>query len=310
MPTPIPTGALTVSLTDALSDLTNAYTVAGRSPQTTSLHTLYVGKLADFLAQQGIEDVEQVTTDHVTAYLAHELGRGLKPASISVILRTLRRFFAWCVERKIIEVNPAKAVLAPSVTIEPVRFLSDDQVAQLLASIGTRSIEDVRDAAMFRVLASGMRRGELIGLRVTDVDIEGRTLTLRAITSKARTGRTVAMSTDAAKHLKVYLKVRHLFMVRNRRVDAGQLWISAKGPLSANGALAALRRRLKAAGLPPATLHSFRHKMAAEATQQGVPMAYLMNAGGWSSPAMPTMRYGTFGVESKAIAVMQALLDR
>ena len=45
-------------------------------------------------------------------------------------------------------------------------------------------------------------------------------------------------------------------------------------------------------------------------TQSGLPMGYLMSAGGWSSPAMPTARYGQFGVEGRAIEAMQALLDR
>jgi len=50
LPTPIPTGALTVTLTEALADLTSAYIVAGRSPHTTSLFTLNVGKMTALLA--------------------------------------------------------------------------------------------------------------------------------------------------------------------------------------------------------------------------------------------------------------------
>ena len=57
---------------------------------------------------------------------------------------------------------------------------------------------------MFRVLASGMRRGELIGLRVQDVDLDARTVTIRAITSKTRNGRTVGISRNAAQHLKTF----------------------------------------------------------------------------------------------------------
>ena len=266
--------------------------------------------MAEFLADDGLTDVEQVRPVHITGFLAHEIARGLKPASISVILRTLRRYFQFCVEQEIIESNPARKVMAPRVVIEPVTFLSDDQVTTLLAKIGKATVEDIRDAAMFRVLASGMRRGELIGLRVTDVDLDQRTVTIRAITSKTRNGRTVAISTDAVKHLKTYLKVREAFLARNGRQAEQALWISHKGALAPNGALEALRRRLKAAGLPQVTLHSFRHKMAAEATQKGVPLSLLMSHGGWSSPAMPTMRYGQFGIEGRAIEAMQALLDR
>ena len=98
MPTSIPTGALTVTLTEALTDLTHAYTVSGGSPHTTSLFTLYVGKMIEFVAQDGVVNVDQVRTADVTAFLAHEQARGMKPASLSVTLRTLRRFFQWCVE--------------------------------------------------------------------------------------------------------------------------------------------------------------------------------------------------------------------
>jgi site-specific recombinase XerD len=313
LPTPIPTDALSVPLTEALSELHLTYTVAGRSPQTTQLFTIYGQRLIDFLAaEHQVTTVDQVTTGMVTAFIAHEQARGLKPASISVILRTLRRFFQFCVERDHITKNPAKAVMAPSVVVEPVRFLDDQQLDTLLKTIARdRTVEGVRDTAMVRVLMdTGMRRGELIGLTTASVDMEHTTLTIRAATSKTRRGRTVPFSQETAKALKTYLRVRGAFLARNHRDGDTALWISAKGALSANGALQALRRRLAAAGLPQVTMHSLRHGMAARAIERGLPMPYLVKIGGWANATMPTSRYGQFQIESRANEAMKALLDR
>jgi integrase len=244
--------------------------------------------------------------------LAHEKKRGLAPASLSVILRTIRRFFAVALEQGHLSVNPAKAVMAPSVTVEPVKFLTDDQVARLLASIAKATLEDVRDAALFRVLASGMRRGELIGLRVGDVDLDAKppTVTIRASTSKTRTGRKVAISRDAAAHLRVYIRVRAAYIARNGRQDDGALWQAAKGPLSANGALQMVYRRLDAAGLPRVSLHSFRHRWGARSVQNGMPLPYIIQQGGWQDGTMINTRYGMFGVEKSALSAMADHLDR
>jgi len=144
LPTPIPTGALTVTLTEALADLTNAYLVAGRSHHTTSLFTHYVTQMAEFLAADGITDIDQVTSAHLTRFLAAEKKRGLTAASVSVILRTIRRYFQWAVEQNLIAANPARAVTAPRVVID--------------SSMTTRSRRCSRASARPRSKISGTRR--------------------------------------------------------------------------------------------------------------------------------------------------------
>jgi site-specific recombinase XerC len=169
LPTPLPTVAVTLS--EALAELTTAYRVAGRSPHNTALFTIYIEHLIDVI---GDVELEQITTAVVTKFLDQEQQRGLKPASVSVVLRTLRRYFAWCVEQGRLASNPAKSVMAPRVVVEPVRFLDDEQLHNLLTTIGRdKTLEGVRDTALVRVLMdTGLRRGEAIGLPVRDVDLE------------------------------------------------------------------------------------------------------------------------------------------
>jgi len=314
LPTPLPT--LSVSIEDTLAELTTAYRVAGRSPHTTALFATYVGNLVRYLASDddGTTAIDEITTGHLTRFLDSEQRRAnLKPASLSVILRTLRRFFAYAVEQGHITSSPAKAVMAPRIVVEPVQFLSDDQLALLLATIARdKTVEGVRDTAMVRVLMdTGLRRGELMALRVTeDIDLDTCLITVRAITSKTRRGRTVPVGDETVAALKRYLKVRRAYLAAKGRTDDGLLWISAKGSLSANGALQALRRRLRAAGLPQVTMHSLRHGWAAGVIEDGLPMPYVVKLGGWSNATMPTNRYGQFGIGERAIDAMRALQNR
>jgi site-specific recombinase XerD len=306
-----------VTVSDALAELIAAYKAAGRSPSTVEFLRLHVTRLDKFLMAQPGQNpplmgytVDRITTANVTAFIASEVERGLKPSSISISIRSIRRFLQWCVERDLITHNPAKRVMSPTVVVEPVKFLSAEQVDRLLRSVPTRMVEDIRDAAVLRLLLdTGLRRGELASLRVADVDLEAGTVTVRAATSKGRRGRTVPISSTTVAALRRWLRVRQSYIERNALRSHDALWVGNKGPVAPNGLLQAVRRRLAAAGLPPVSIHSFRHRYAAVALEQGIPTAYLMVTGGWRSPRMIDSRYGQFGISERAVTAMRAMLD-
>jgi hypothetical protein len=79
---PIPVEALRLTLSDAITDLVDAYEVAGRSPHTTLLFVTHCGRLARFVADDGIPSLDGVTAAHVTRFFASERKRGLKPARV------------------------------------------------------------------------------------------------------------------------------------------------------------------------------------------------------------------------------------
>ena len=303
---------LRVTLTDHLDDLVAAYEVAGRSPRTISLFSTHIKALAEFVGVDGVTTLDEVTTAAITKYLAMHKRRGLQPASLHLILRTIRRYFQYAIEQGHLTTNPAKGVLPPKVIVEPVKFMSDAEIARLLDVIkADKSVEGVRDGAFIRVLIdTGIRRGELIGLRVDDVSQDLRDITVRAVTSKTHSGRTLPLSKDTTTHLRQYMRVRAAYLAKMRRHDTGELWIASKGSLSGNGALQALWRRCEAAGLPRVSLHQFRHRMAARAIEAGLPMPYLVRIGGWANAEMPSNRYGQWQVAERASEAMRAYLDK
>jgi site-specific recombinase XerD len=324
MPTPLALLDLRVSMVDALSDLIADYEVSGHSTRTNVLFKTHIGKLIEFLVPGDDDDpaviaarnaltLDEITPVHVTRFLAHEQKRGLRPASLNIALRMIRTFFTWCIGHdQFAGPNPATKVSTPRVVLEPVTFLSDEQIDTLLKTTATdKTMEGVRDGALIRVARdTGVRRGELVGMRVEDVSLDERQIVVRAITSKNRKGRVVGIAKDTQSALRAYLRVRAAYIVRLGHDDTGMLWVAGKGDLSGGGALQALHRRLRDAGLPKVTMHSLRHRWTATAFQNGLPLPYIVNLGGWANAVMPTSRYGMFGVQERALSAMQELLDR
>lgn len=128
--------------------------------------------------------------------------------------------------------------------------------------VAARSAEDAQDAELFRVLAyTGLRLGEAVALRWSDVDFGGRRLIVqRALsgdtetTTKAHRVRHIGLATPAAQAL-ARLAARHDFTGRDEYVFCNRFG----GRLDPS----AIRRRFKsaaaAAGLRPLKLHGLRH---------------------------------------------------
>ena len=82
------------------------------------------------------------------------------------------------------------------------------QLGQLYKATAGRSFEDRRDRALMTLLAdSGMRRGEIAGLTVADLHLDGEGfILLRGETSKGRRDRLVPLSRAALAALDKYLE--------------------------------------------------------------------------------------------------------
>ena len=100
---------------------------------------------------------------------------GLSPQSVLHIHRILKEAMGQAVKWQLIARNPVDAVDPPRVPKTEMMFLKQDQVTQLLAQ--------VRDSLIYipvlLAVTTGMRRGELLGLRWDDIDFTAKTLAVR-----------------------------------------------------------------------------------------------------------------------------------
>src|SRR5688572_28352791 len=118
----------------------------------------------------------------------------------------------------------------PLVPEQPVPVLSLDDLRALLKTCEGARFEDRRDAAIIRLLAdTGIRRGELAGLTVGDVEIDARAGGgVVDVLGKGRRRRTVPFGAKTAIAVRRYLRDRERYP---KAAGTDGLWLGCRGPL-------------------------------------------------------------------------------
>lgn len=156
----------------------------GRSPHTIGQYRRHVGQLVAFFREHRIAEI---THEDVARFLSSKSARtkpdgvAKKASSMNALRTSVRTFFRYTHEAAYCGTNPARLVRRALCGDTPPRALSEDEQRRLLAVLAeTRGFEAERDHALFRLmLATGIRIGSTLGLRVEDVDVEQGELLLR-----------------------------------------------------------------------------------------------------------------------------------
>lgn len=161
----------------------------GKSERRISTYLRALDRLDAFLAERGMpRTLEGIRREHLEAFFVALGEAGNAPATISILFCALRRFWRWLVEEDEIERSPMERMRAPSVPRSPPPVLSDEQSARLLAACKGTDLIARRDLAMLSLLLdTGIRRGELAGLRLGDLNL-GRPLRRILCRASSRTG--------------------------------------------------------------------------------------------------------------------------
>ena len=247
-----------------------------------------------FLRSHGMPQViEHVRREHVEAFIADLLER-VSASTADTRYRALQTFFGWLAEEDEISASPMRNMHPPKLDTKLPAVITDDHLRRLLASCEGREFHQRRDLAIVLLLLdTGMRRGELAGLRTGDLDFDIQTA---IVMGKGRKQRALPFGRKAARAVDRYLRTRDDLEIA-QSTDA--LWLGAKGALSASGIVQMLRRRCKAAGLPAINPHRFRHTFAHVWLNSGGQETDLMRLAGWSSRTM-LMRYGASAADERA----------
>ncbi len=149
------------------------------SPHTLRNYTSDLTQFGQFLSDRGlclagdkIVDMRKVDIHVVRAYLA-SLTKDRKKSSIGRKLAALKGFFRYLLAIHQIDKDPLLLINTPKQEKALPKFLSVDDVFQLLGGIKIRTPLDVRDRAILEVFYStGIRVSELVGLNWNDIDVE------------------------------------------------------------------------------------------------------------------------------------------
>ncbi len=249
----------------------------------------------------------EITRERVEVWLADLVRRSSSQRMVRSTAGTLRLVLAAGVEWGRLTANPAARLRLPapdaSAAAAVERVLNDDQLRHLLSS-GTPSL---RVETILRAAGeAGLRRGEIIALRWTDVRLTERRLDVRRSAwqvsgekgervTKGRRARRVAVSERFAERLADWYAVS---VVEHGANAAGFVWPGCSGgPMDAHTPTQATARALERAGLvdgeglPLVTLHGLRHTAASIMLARGVPLIVVSRQLGHADPKITASTY-------------------
>jgi integrase/recombinase XerC len=151
-------------------------------------------------------DASLVDAGVVRAFLGILLENGSARTSAARKLSALRSFFKYCVRRHAIAVDPTLRLQTPKREKRLPHFLDEAAMKRVLDAPDRTTFEGARDAAILELFySSGIRRAELLGLHVRDLDFAQRTL---KVVGKGNKQRIVPFGSQAGDSLRVYLHKR------------------------------------------------------------------------------------------------------
>jgi len=237
----------------------------GLSPYTIRNYDNDLRAFFAFLEGRG-EGPLEADRDTIRAYLAHLWDRGVARQSIRRILSALRSFYGFLVREGHLAASPVGKRLAPRLGRPLPPVLDVEEVVTLLAAPQGRGPIALRDRAILEVLyASGIRVGELVKLRVGDVDWEQGRLMVRG---KGNKERPALLGRPALQALGEYLAQGRPQLQRSPQEA---LFLNRfGGPLSARAVQLLVARHARRAGLPRRTHpHLLRHAFATHMVDRG-----------------------------------------
>jgi len=233
-----------------------------------------------FLHASGGPRVREIRRSDLEAFVEREQDRGQKLSTVRTALGRIYAFLSFLVEEEIIPADILVRKVNLRVPARLPRAMDPEDLRRLLWVL-----DDIRDRAMVLVLLrTGMRIGEVLTTRLSELNIEERTITIFE-GRKNRRGRVVYLSDDALAAVKAWLRKRdphgqYLFYARSRAT------------MSYTTARMMFAGYLKRVGLAHKgySLHCLRHTFASELLNAGMRLEYLQELLGHDSIEV-TRRY-------------------
>ncbi len=276
--------------------------------------------------------LHKLEAKQIRALYAAKIAAGLKPSTVAMLHAVLHRALRDAVNDGDLASNKCDQVKPPRIEREEMRTLSEDQVKVLLEQVEGDRLE----ALYVLALTTGMRQGELLGLRWQDIDFAAGTLTIHVAAQSqklpgedgkehyrmvwttpktASSRRTIGLLKPALEALKA-----HQLRQRREKLEAGTYWegrnlvfCSHTGSfLLHNNVLTHFKRHLKAAKLPSMRFHDLRHTAITLMLSRGINPLYVSKIAGHSSVKITMAVYGhvTVQMEQHAKEIMERVFGQ
>ncbi len=270
------------------------------SQATVKAYTTDLEEFEEFLQTKNLTltRIEQITKSEIMAFSVHLYQQKLAKSSIARKLSTLRTYFRYCLQKKIINLDPTEQVPNPKQDLHHPNMLNIDQTFQLLDqdkneheinNSDDKNIENAiywRDIALMELLyGSGLRISEALDLNLIDYQDSNQVI---KVMGKGQKQRLVPLSQNCKKALANWLELRNL-LIKNFREMA--LFVGKQGKrLNRRQANRILDEHAKEKINTHISPHDLRHSFATHLLEGGADLRSVQELLGHSKIAT-TERY-------------------
>ena len=326
-------------LTELLASLDKGvYTPPGKLTVADLFRQWLEGYVKSNCSQRTLDAIESIAKHHLIPALGHVQLKQLQPAMIQAYYgkalekplsarsvhyhhRLLKQSLKYAVRQGYLGRNPCELVDPPSPKGKPMRTLTLSEVADLLIAASDNSHYPI----IYAAVSTGLRQGELLGLRWRDIDIASRYISVNRSLYKRRgvcqfiepktahSRRRVAMTSKLAEFLTNYsLERQRLYYQIGKVMTLDDLvFANHQGtPVDPSVLSHNFGRIARRAGLENVRFHDLRHTFASLMLQRGAKPKVISEALGHASVAFTMDIYSHIieGMESEAMALLDEVL--
>ena len=251
---------------------------------------------------------------------ASRRGEPLSPRTVRAIMQSLGAYLKHAMRTQLLSRNVVALVELPRMRTKKMVALDVSQARRLVtAAKGTRLLVPIVVA-----VATGLRRGELFGLKWSDIDFEKRQLTVRRQigrggvideTTKSEAGaRDIALPMHVIDALRTHCaaQLEGRLAIGTDYVDRGFVFANQFGmPWNPDGISTLYSRIVRDAGVPKVRFHDLRHSAASIMIAEGVPITVVADVLGHADKSVTMRIYAHALPNGKAAAAetMERLLS-
>lgn len=254
--------------------------VTGYSKDTIRARRQALRRFIAWADERGISDPKTITRPMLERYQRHLFyyrkadGKPLSLGMQEQYLAPLKTWFKWLVREHHVLANPASDLQLPKQPKNlPRSLLTIQEVEAILTEADPNTIQGLRDRALLETLyATGLRRMELPGVAIYDIDLNRGLLWVRH--GKGKRQRVVPLGDRAAAWLNKYLIEARPELIST---DTEALFLTDYGePVKPDYVAGKMKRYMQFAGInKPGSTHLLRHACATHMLEGGADIRYI-----------------------------------